>query len=557
MGRRLDLDDIQGNVIRAYGRYSFPFARYFFLNIADCGKGRRFVDIVRKKITTGATWPEDKKPAVTWNIAFTFFGLYKLQVPQRTLRGMPEEFISGMRDRAFILGDRDVTKTEAEAVGWDAQWDPIWRANRNGDGDDSDNVHIWIALNAQLKKLGTDEPVDELELETQWLRDLCAELGGGVSILATNGQNGDQEYQSASALFFEKNGLLVPSPTEHFGFADAIGDPVFRGQFSPELEKEAVIGRGKWMSKEKGWEPIETGEFVLGHPDESQELPPIARPPEFMTNGSFMAYRKLHQNVATFDQIVAEEAETFAKVQGVGLEEARETLRGKMCGRWSNGVPLAVAPTYAEWLAFNDKMGFADPDPFKALRKQLDYIRSPAASDFRYADDMLGYKTPVGSHLRRMSTRDYLDPLNQIGIDPATGEQFKNENATSGLNKRRRILRRGLPYGPRAGVQKTDQTEQGVAMMSMCASLSRQFEFVQQQWTQYGLDFHQGNDTCPMLGNHDRHKRFTINSDPKSGKCPFVMSKLKTFVECRGGDYFFVPSMTSLRMMAMGIIDPT
>ena len=28
--RTLNLDDIQGNVMRAYGRYSFPFARYFF-----------------------------------------------------------------------------------------------------------------------------------------------------------------------------------------------------------------------------------------------------------------------------------------------------------------------------------------------------------------------------------------------------------------------------------------------------------------------------------------------------------------------------------------------
>jgi hypothetical protein len=35
------------------------------------------------------------------------------------------------------------------------------------------------------------------------------------------------------------------------------------------------------------------------------------------------------------------------------------------------------------------------------------------------------------------------------------------------------------------------------------------------------------------------------------------MSKLKTFVECRGGEYFFIPSMTCLRMIAMGIVDPT
>jgi deferrochelatase/peroxidase EfeB len=170
---------------------------------------------------------------------------------------------------------------------------------------------------------------------------------------------------------------------------------------------------------------------------------------------------------------------------------------------------------------------------------------------------MLGYKNPVGSHLRRMNPRDSLDPLNKVGIDPETGEQFKNVKATTALNKRRRILRRGLPYGPRVGEDKNDDTEQGVTMIIMCASLARQFEFVQQQWIQYGLDFHQGNDTCPMLGNHDRHKRFSITADPKSGKSPYVMSKLKTFVECRGGDYFFVPSMTALRMMAMGTVDAT
>ena len=48
-----------------------------------------------------------------------------------------------------------------------------------------------------------------------------------------------------------------------------------------------------------------------------------------------------------------------------------------------------------------------------------------------------------------------------------------------------------------------------------------------------------------------------IPSDPKTGKPPYVMSRLKTFVETRGGDYFFIPSLTALRMIAMGIVDPT
>jgi hypothetical protein len=35
------------------------------------------------------------------------------------------------------------------------------------------------------------------------------------------------------------------------------------------------------------------------------------------------------------------------------------------------------------------------------------------------------------------------------------------------------------------------------------------------------------------------------------------MGGLKTFVETRGGDYFFIPSMTALHMIALGIVDPT
>ena len=40
----LNLADIQGNVVRAYGRFRFPCARYFFLNIRNAEKGREFVD---------------------------------------------------------------------------------------------------------------------------------------------------------------------------------------------------------------------------------------------------------------------------------------------------------------------------------------------------------------------------------------------------------------------------------------------------------------------------------------------------------------------------------
>ncbi|MEM6759116.1 MAG: peroxidase [Pseudomonadota bacterium] len=562
MTRELNLDDIQGNVTRAYGRYSFPFARYIFFHVPNetPENGRQFLDEIRKKVTTAKRWPDKaSRPKVTTNVALTFPGLLALQLPVRTLQAFPDEYIEGMKQRAFILGDRDqnVTEEQAQKDDWDSHWDPIWQKSRlkGTQGFGADDVHVMITLNAQSAgEMQLDTPHPALEERTKWVFDTAKACG--VRHLTGVGRDGTQPYQEGSAVFKDIGGMRVPTAKEHFGFTDGIGNPVFEGQLPDDIVDEAVIGRGKLMGN--GWEPLATGEFILGHPDESQELPPAAPPPEFMQNGTFFAFRKLHENVGSFDAVVKEEAERFARIMDVPFEEAVETLRAKMAGRWSDGVPLSVVPTYTEWIAFGEKMGWRgdDIDPLEGFKKHLAYIGSKEARDFRYADDMSGFKCPGGAHMRRMNTRDYLDPLNKGGIDPANGDQPENPNATSALNKRRRILRRGLPYGASSD-DNTDDTEQGVIMIIMGASLFRQFEFVQQQWIQYGLDFHQGNNTCPMLGNHEHHTRFTVPSDPKSGKPPYVMNKLKTFVECRGGDYFFAPSMSALRMMSMGIVDPT
>jgi hypothetical protein len=94
-------------------------------------------------------------------------------------------------------------------------------------------------------------------------------------------------------------------------------------------------------------------------------------------------------------------------------------------------------------------------------------------------------------------------------------------------------------------------------MMSVCASLFRQFEFVQQQWINYGLDFNQGGDTCPLIGAHGEGAKFVIPAPAGSAHAPFILSGLPQFVETRGGAYFFMPSLTALRMIGQGLVDPT
>jgi hypothetical protein len=104
-----------------------------------------------------------------------------------------------------------------------------------------------------------------------------------------------------------------------------------------------------------------------------------------------------------------------------------------------------------------------------------------------------------------------------------------------------------------------------LTLMALCASLFRQFEFIQQQWIQYGLDLDSGNDSCPITGRRDPHNpqanKFVVQIDPDkdtaAGKAPYIAANLPQFVETRGGEYFFIPSITALRMMAMGSVDPT
>lgn len=587
MTRELDLDDIQGNVIRAYGRFGYPKARYFFLTMSNAWVGRHFVERVIPHVTTARRWPEGpdgsrRGPDVTLNIGFTFMGLFVLDLPTRTLRTMPAEFIDGMRKRAFILGDQpaSVTDRAREPIrdddplpDWMARWDPIWRENRARVG--STDVHVWISMNARVEP-GTETPVsgtagvDVLEERTAWLRDLCAEISrdyaaahdgdtrGVVRILDTNGQAGDQEFQEASAIFEDvetPEGMIrLPTPYEHFGLTDGIGDPVFAGQFAPEEEAQKLVGRGKWMDPDTGWEPLATGEFLLGHPDESQELPPAARPPEFSANGTFMAYRKLHENVDAFRDFFRARAKTYAAVSGMSEPQAEVVLRAKVVGRWPDGVPLSTAPTWDDWMRARDQHGLTDAPDLESWKRRVAYLRAPEANDFKYGNDIDGRDCPNGSHLRRVNTRDYLDPENHTAPD---ADPDANRNARTSLNKRRRILRRGLPYGPSSLGEGSDDSEQGIAMMVICASLFRQFEFVQQQWIQYGLDFNAGNNTCPLVGDHDTHSRFTIPADPVRGETPFILDGMPTFVEPRGGEYFFLPSMTALRMIAAGIVDPT
>ena len=156
----------------------------------------------------------------------------------------------------------------------------------------------------------------------------------------------------------------------------------------------------------------------------------------------------------------------------------------KIAGRWSDGVPLARAPTATEWRKFNVQYPEVSPD-----KNLAGYVaRGKALIDFTYKDDPQGLRCPISSHMRRVNTRDV------AGVRRAPRVRCSTiAAASSGAGCLTATRQRGRP----------DSDEHGVVMLAACTSLFRQFEFVQQQWINYGLDADSGNDTCPLTGNHN------------------------------------------------------
>ncbi|MET0792588.1 MAG: Dyp-type peroxidase [Polyangiaceae bacterium] len=527
----LDLHDIQGNIIKAYPRFGYSWSRHFFFRISDGDAGRAFLSALIPSVTTAAPWTsggssviDSKRPKITTNIAFTFEGLKRLGVPQASLQTFPEEFAMGMTARRDILGD--------DGPSAPATWDPIWQS--------PDPVHIFISINAS----------SQAELEFRYREVLSLLPKSGVDLAPGHRSprgSGDLPYQDSSAIFVDGEATA----REHFGYTDGISNPYFKGAGT---DASNVIGGGKATGKEArgaaGWAPLETGEFLLGHKDEAFEYPVAPIPNLLGDNGTYLVYRKLHQNVGSFDAYLAHEGALFPG--------GSEALAAKFVGRWRNGAPVTTFPTEekanefaAQWAAAKLAIATAKTQPEREAAKRRFSVLNARFVGFDYTEDIEGTRCPASAHTRRANPRSALE----FGVKGA----FSRPSA---LSDRRRILRRGLPYGD-SQTERNDAGEHGIIFMALCASIRRQFEFVQQQWLNYGNDFRLGNDKDPLLGNQDLDEagqsdgRMVIESDPSSPAPPFLCAKIPRFVETRGGDYFFVPSLTALRMIAHGIVDPT
>ena len=331
---------------------------------------------------------------------------------------------------------------------------------------------------------------------------LSAELLG-VALLEFRTQASDAGVR----IVHERHAELLGGQREHFGFSDGFGQPAIEGV------SEHKSAGGGLPTRDGGWRPLAAGEFILGYEDEDSRVDPQRRLPHapadpFGRSGTYMVYRELDQDVALFRRTL--------RAAGRGFPGGESRLAAKIIGRWRNGAPLVHAPDTE------------DPD-FKPGRA--------GANDFRYLDgDPHGAKCPLGAHIRRSNPRD---GLGWPGLEDEAGL----------LAFRHRIIRRGMPYGPPllSDSLVDDGERRGLAFVCFNASLSRQFESIQQQWLNDGNPFHLGDDRDFLLGDASGSGKMTIQGDP-----PFFVAPQQSFVTMRGGEYLFAPGLRALRALARG-----
>lgn len=375
--------NIQGILFGGFG--PLPHATLLTLQLPDDVAGaRKWLADIEGRITFG-----DYKPGTEQALILTLSasGLRKLGLDAKEIATFPSAFVSGMTERARILGDRGESAPE--------KW--TWGGRHT--------INAALMLYAPTKA----------ELEEAVKRETAAVEKNAGKIV--------KEIQLQT---------LPPKGTpfrEPFGFVDGVSQPVIRG-----------IGRHK-----PGTNPLqilEPGEFILGYPDglgtypQTPHVPALNDPandlyatpgawkeqrPDFSESmatqardlgkdGSYIVIRQLEQDVDGFNAYLKKAVGQLASGP-CPINVSEEWVGAKMVGRWKDGSSLVRNP-YAPASADDSA---ARPD-----------------NNFLFGkEDPQGMRCPFGSHIRRTNPRESFEP---------------NSMEQLAISNRHRILRAGRLY---------------------------------------------------------------------------------------------------------------
>ena len=110
----------------------------------------------------------------------------------------------------------------------------------------------------------------------------------------------------------------------------------------------------------------------------------------------------------------------------------------------------------------------------------------------------------------------------------------------------RRILRRGIPYGPSIHDPTTDDgVDRGLHFLCYQTSIDHQFEILQQDWANSTNNPTPGGHDVIIGQTPDQKRTFELITD--GGASAQTLTTPAQWVTTTGGGYFFAPSISALR----------
>lgn len=521
----LAIDETQGNILPGFGR---PVQLLVGLRFTNAGAARSLLRDLLPKVTPlcavyehrlrrkeffAASIPMPRLNARWMNVALSVDGLRILG--DETIADLDTAFRLGMAARSRGLGD------------------PVTPTRDDGKPNPGHKSH-WVMGGPHntadaLVVLAADEVAD-LDQEEVWLRERIAAGTGGVSVI------------------YAERGEILPGSKEHFGFRDDISHPGVRGLIRadpPEYLTTRYLKSqppsGPELSR-PGQPLVWPGQFVLGYPTQSQVKPTEPGPmptnlPPLAVNGSFLVFRRLHQDVADFYVTTDKLAREIATKPG-WQHLTGSLLRALLVGRWPSGLPLMRSsqgddPTRAENNFALNHFAFGEASPAVQLVTGEVITSTPADQD--------GFLCPHLAHVRKVNPRDR-----------------DTDQGAAVVTLSLRILRRGIPFGPvynhdRPG-DPQNAAPRGLLFLSYQASIERQFEVLNNKWmnnpaapeSDDGVDLLVGQRSGNAAGGNRTREAFLRRAD---GSVEPVVS-LTDWVTPTGGGYFFAPSISALRTLA-------
>lgn len=274
-----------------------------------------------------------------------------------------------------------------------------------------------------------------------------------------------------------------------FQYAHGVSQPQF---FAEEVRRykatqKAPKGSGHWDTSAGPDLVLVQDPFV---PDDIEAL------------GSYVVFRKLEMKVKEFNAKLAKLATALRLGSG---DDAIEYAAALVLGRFRTGAPLV------------------------AWRPKTRLMDLPRTNNFDYRADASGSICPFQSHVRKANPR---------GLGP-------NGMADE---RQHRIVRRGMNYTEATSEntsEKGESLKQGMLFICYQARILRQFEFMQKRWLNDENFPREANGRDPISGQGEPwrpQKWQSLNDSDISTKLSFG-----DFVQLKGGDYFFAPSITFLK----------